>query len=68
MFHFVSVNISLTAVCLDEGEICDMLVVQALDPDNIICQPMNTSGEREELMKTLANTYKGSYKNNEVSD
>ena len=36
-----------------------MLVVGAVDPDNIICQPAESATELDALMEHLQETYKG---------
>ena len=38
-----------------------MFVVEAVDPDNIICQVGDSSSELTELMKYLEESYKGKF-------
>ena len=51
-------SIKYRTVTLEEGEICKVFVVEALDPDNIICQPAESAFELTTLMEQLAETYK----------
>ena len=56
---FSSESIKFKNISLEEGEICNMLVVEAVDPDNIICQSTDSSSELTELMRYLEESYKG---------
>ena len=38
-----------------------MFVVEAVDPDNIICQAADSSSKLTELMKYLEESYKGKF-------